>query len=89
MIVTTSRYASKKTRSAAIEFAKKQKSFYVARGKKTIAQLVEFAWRKGEEKIAIVRERKGTSAVVDEIEIDQWGKWKWGKSYEIPCNTYG
>lgn len=82
MIVTTSRYASRAVRAIAADFAKSRKSVYVARGKRTIRQLAEYAWRKGHDKIALVREGAGRVAV-DEVEIDHWGKWRWGGSYEI------
>lgn len=82
MIVTTSRYVRKAVRAVAAEFAKSRKSVYIARGKRTIRRLVESAWRNGHDKIALVREGKG-SITVDEIEIDCWGKWRWGSSYEI------
>lgn len=87
MIVTTSRYASRAARAAAAGFAGSRRAVYVARGKKTIRQLVEFAWRKGYGKILIVRELRGRKAAgalaAEEIEIDQWGRWKWGGSHEI------
>jgi len=89
LIVTTSRYAGQAIRIAAGKFAKAKKSKYVARGKRTIRELAEFAWRKGHSKIVIIGREKPRSAsaagkiIASEINIDEWGKWKWGSSYEI------
>ncbi|MEM3422391.1 MAG: hypothetical protein QXF35_03650 [Candidatus Bilamarchaeaceae archaeon] len=79
MIVTTSRYASSRVRKEAIEFANNKKALYIARGKRTINSIVDLAWRKGHHLIIIFREKNGKVAGFDEIEIDQWGDWKWKK----------
>lgn len=77
MIVTTSRYVSRQVRDEAIKIAKEKKAVYTARGKKTIEQLVHFAWKNGHSSILLVRERDGKVFAIDEIAIDHWGKWKW------------
>ncbi|MFH1785728.1 MAG: hypothetical protein ABH842_04840 [Candidatus Micrarchaeota archaeon] len=74
---TTSRYASIETREIAKKLAKENNELYVARGKKTIEQLVAFARRKGEEKINVV---DGNGPVT--IEIDELGRWKWNAKFQ-------
>lgn len=69
---TTSRYAPVKTREVAKKLAKDNNELYIARGKKTIEQLVEFARKKGEEKINVVEGNETAT-----IEIDELGRWKW------------
>ena len=70
---TTSRYTETKTRVLAKKLAMEHDEPYVARGKKTIQQLVAYARRKGEETINVV-EDNGTIAT---IEIDELGRWNW------------
>lgn len=77
MIVTTSRYASLAVREAAAELARQNKAIYVARGKRTIRELVDFAWKRGHFSVLIVREKKSKVAAVGEIAIDHWGNWSW------------
>ncbi len=79
MIVTTSRYASRVTR----DFAKKLKGEYLARGKRTVHQLVDTAWKKGHNRILVVEEQRKKPRFVIEVLINHWGKWKWGKKSEV------
>ncbi|MEM4360182.1 MAG: hypothetical protein QXT45_06600 [Candidatus Bilamarchaeaceae archaeon] len=83
MIVTTSRYASRETREFARQFAEKNKGRYVSRCKKTVHDLIDFLWRKGESRLLIVEEREKKPSFINEIEIDHWKRWKWGKRYGI------
>ena len=71
-MITTGRYASKKTR----EFAKAG-AFYVSRGKKTIDDIAEYARRKGESEVIIVEEKDGVPEYLSMIEVPETGKWKW------------
>ncbi len=59
---TTSRYASIETRKKASGHG-----YYVARGKKTIADLAAIARKKGYARIAIVGENKTSTIAVDEM----------------------
>jgi len=77
-MITTSRYASGKTRELARKMALKKGTFYVARGKKTIEDLVEQARRKGESGIAVLEEKDGAADSVLLIEVSETGKWRWG-----------
>ena len=79
MIVTTSRYASDFTR----DYAKKIEGRYTARGKKTVDELVETAWKQGHEKILIVEEKESKPGFLSEVLIDHWGNWKWGEKSAI------
>lgn len=76
---TTSRYSSTKTRELAKKLAIENKEIYVARGKKTIDQLVQLARKKGEEKIAVLEDNSTKIAI---ITIDELGRWKWIDSIE-------
>lgn len=71
---TTSRYSSEKARERAEKLAASGNSRYVARGKKTIAQLVELARKSGEERIMVVEEDG-----IREIEVLPTGKWRWNE----------
>ena len=74
---TTSRYSSVKTRELAKALAKENNEIYVARGKKTIEQLVEFARKKGEERIIVVDDNEKPAT----IEVDELGRWKWNSNW--------
>ena len=78
-MITTSRYASKKTR----EFARKAGTFYVSRGKKTIDDIAEYARRKGESEVVIVEEKNGVPEYLSVIEVSETGKWRWGKRTKV------
>ena len=82
-VVTTSRYASLATRKSARELANAVKADYVARGKKTIQQLVEYAWKKGNDKLLVIEEKKDKAAIASAIAIDHWGKWCWAERTDI------
>lgn len=71
---TTSRYSSTKTRELAKKLAIENKEIYVARGKKTIDQLVQLARKKGEEKITVLEDNSPKIAI---ITIDELGRWRW------------
>ena len=73
---TTSRYASMKTRELAKKLAEENKEIYMARGKKTIDQLAQFARKKGEHKITILEDQE-TKPKIATITIDELGQWKW------------
>ncbi|MBI5046321.1 hypothetical protein HZC07_01160, partial [Candidatus Micrarchaeota archaeon] len=55
----TSSYSFKKTRTIVKKLAEEKQERYIARGKKTVAQLAEFARKIGEEKITIIEEKDG------------------------------
>lgn len=73
---TTSRYASKDTRSLAKSMAEKCGERYVARGKKTVASLAEDARRAGDSEITIIEEKGGAASHAAVIEVDELGRWK-------------
>lgn len=77
---TTSRYSSTKTRELAKKLASENNEIYVARGKKTIDQMVQLARKKGEEKITVLEEQDNKSTTSAVIVIDELGRWKWDKS---------
>jgi rRNA maturation protein Rpf1 len=70
---TTSRYTQTKTRELAKRLAKENNEQYVARGKKTIYQLVAYARRKGHDTIKIIEDNEKIAT----IEVDELGHWKW------------
>lgn len=80
---TTSRYSSDETRRLCRKLADSSRSIYVARGKKTISELVGFARRKGEHSIMIVEEKEGGPAEIKEITVFETGSWQWQKSHGI------
>jgi len=76
LIFTTSRYASDAIRKEAQMMAGKAKNgVLVARGKKTIADLIVFARKMGESRIMILKEGKNSGC--SEIEISASGRWRW------------
>lgn len=74
---TTSRYASKETRTLGRKMAGEKGERFLARGKKTVAQLVSAARRLGEKRIFVVEEKDGKPAGVAAIEVSETGGWKW------------
>ena len=80
---TTSRYASADTRGFARRLATRNREPYVARGKKTVQQLVDYAWKKGNNKLLVIEEKKDEAAIASAIAIDQWGKWCWAEQTDI------
>lgn len=74
---TTSRYAGPETRRTARKLALEAGEPFVARGKRTIAQLVALARRSGEERISIVEERRGKPGGTAVIRVSASGKWEW------------
>lgn len=82
-MITTSRYASEKTRKLAGKLADRLGTFYTSRGKKTIDSLAAYARKRGEAEIAVIEEKKGMVSV---IEVSETGKWKWAG--EMPVDEY-
>jgi rRNA maturation protein Rpf1 len=76
-MLTTSRYASEETRRAARSLASSSGSRFVARGKKTIAELAELARKGGDATIGIVEERGGKPAFISSMEVLARGGWRW------------
>ena len=74
---TTSRYAGEETREKARMLAKENDELFLARGKRTIEELVSFARKKGEEHISVVEEDGGKPAKVCRITVSETGKWSW------------
>ena len=76
-LITTSRYPSGETRKKARELATENTERYLARGKKTIRQLAEWARRNGEEIITILEERNNMPDKIVKIKVSEMGKWAW------------
>lgn len=86
-MMTTSRYASPQTRSMARKMAADSGEAFMARGKRTVEQLVASARRKGEGRITIIEEREGRPAVMAVIAIDEMGKWRWAGEKAIKARA--
>ncbi len=80
-LLTTSRYASEETRKAARSLAASSGARFVARGKKTIAALAEFARRAGDASVGIVEERGGKPAFISSVEVLERGGWRWAPGF--------
>ena len=76
-MITTSRYASKETKTEAKKLSKINSQKYVARGKITVEELVELARRTGEESIQILEEQEKQPKKISIIKVDELGRWKW------------
>ncbi len=76
-MITTSRYASVETRNNARKLATQNREQYIARGKKTVLALVEWARKNGEESITILEEKDKKPAQINKILVDEKGDWKW------------
>lgn len=76
-MITTSRYSSKKTREFAKKLAEDGSERYVARGKKTIAELALIARKSGEERISIIEEKDDLPHKIIEIQVLETGIWNW------------
>lgn len=76
-MITTSRYASKETKTEAKKLSKINSQKYVARGKKTVEELVDLARRIGEESIQILEEHEKQPKKISIIKVDELGRWKW------------
>ena len=74
---TTSRYASAKTKEKARRLARENNELFLARGKRTISELVLFARKKGEERISVLEEKDGLPSRVCRIDVSENGKWEW------------
>jgi len=74
---TTSRYAGPGTRRRARELAEEAGEPFVARGKRTVEQLVALARKTGEERISILEERGKKPGTVAVIRVSETGKWEW------------
>ena len=76
-MITTSRYASLKTRTLAKSMADENGEIYVARGKKTIDALAAYARRVGEGRITLIEEKGGIAHTLALIDVDARGGWSW------------
>ncbi|NYZ76857.1 hypothetical protein H0O02_00915 [Candidatus Micrarchaeota archaeon] len=85
-MITTSRYPSAKTRELAKRIAGKLRTFYVARGKKTIDGIAGHARKKGESEIIVIEEKDGIPEFASAIEVSETGKWKWAR--RTPVSEY-
>lgn len=74
---TTSRYAGPETRRRAQALAEEAGEPFVARGKRTIAQLAALARKMGEERISVVEERGKKPGAIAAIGVSETGKWEW------------
>ena len=74
---TTSRYAGKETKELARRLARGKKEIFLARGKRSIEELVSLARKKGETLISVVEEEKGRPAKVCTIKVSETGRWNW------------
>jgi len=79
-MITTSRYAPEEIRLEAKLQAGRSGEKYVARGKKTIEQIAQFARKNGDGHVFIICERRGGGSVTEKINIDPRGRWKWDES---------
>lgn len=76
-MITTSRYASLKTRFLAKRMARETGQPYLARGKKAIGSIVSHARKTGESIIEIVEEKDGEPYRAALVKVDALGKWEW------------
>jgi rRNA maturation protein Rpf1 len=86
-MITTSRYASEDTRRMARKMAAGSGEPFVARGKRTVEQLVSLARRKGEDRITLIEEHEGRPAVTSVIAIDEMGRWRWSGEKAIKASA--
>lgn len=84
-MITTSRYASAQTRAFARGMARECGEAYVARGKKTIAQLATSARKAGEGQVGIIEEKDGRAALIAFLRVDELGRWAWGEERLLNC----
>ena len=82
-IWTTSRYASLETKKRAQTLAGGAGSCYIARGKKTIDDIAEFARRLGFVRIMLLEECAGHPSQIRTIDISPDGRWKWADTMKI------
>jgi len=86
---TTSRYASGETRGFARRLATRNRETYVARGKKTIAELAAMARECGQESVIVVEERGGKPTILSKISVDELGRWKWAEESGVGAKRPG
>ncbi len=83
MLISTTRYINKKTNEFAISFANAFCSYYCARSKKTIEQLVSEARKKGENTVALFS--SGINSECSYLEIFFISvficEWNWKKEF--------
>jgi rRNA maturation protein Rpf1 len=79
MLWSTCRYASLLTRDKAKELAGISGSKYIARGKKTITELVEYARRAGFQEIMIIEESEKKPLIVAGIKVLPAGGFSWSE----------
>lgn len=80
---TTSRYASAETRGLAQKLALERGELFLSRGKRTVAEIAEFARKNGEALVSIVEEDNGKPARICRIKVDELGGWAWSGEEEI------
>lgn len=78
MLITTSRYSSKKIREFAKLFSYTLSFKFIARGKKSIEKIAKIAVKNGYEKVSIVFDSKNSFAEMYFLNVDDDG-WKWKK----------
>ncbi len=82
-MITTSRYASSSLRTYARALSSILHTRYIARGKKTIDELVWFSRKIGDGRIIILKDPQ----TLEFISLDEIMKWKWlGERVEIHDN---
>ena len=74
---TTARYSSLYTRKFTKKIAEIFNVRYVARGKKTIYDIVESARKFGNARIVIIKEKNCKPYAIDFIEVKEDLKWQW------------
>jgi rRNA maturation protein Rpf1 len=74
---TTSRYAGPETRQRARKLAEEAGEPFVARGKRTVAQLAALARKMGQARVSILEERGKKPGGVAAIRVSETGKWEW------------
>ncbi len=65
------------TRKKARKLATENKERYIARGKKTIKELAEWARKNGEEIITILEEKEKKPERIVKIIVKETGQWAW------------
>jgi rRNA maturation protein Rpf1 len=74
---TTSRYAGPGTRRMARKLAEEAGEPFVARGKRTVAQLAALARKMGEGRVSILEERGKKPGKTAVVRVSETGKWEW------------
>lgn len=82
-MITTSRYASKKTRELAKWLSRTFNQGYFARGKKAISKFVELSRKAGDDRVFIVKEKDSDPVLIDIIEVHEDFSWEWLSSIGV------